>query len=204
MAQISSGNGFGQDVSPSPGSGRPKGAVGREEALRMEAEALAKLQREKRHTLPASLPSSSASSSSSAAKPLTGAPQGAASASRPEKDLIVFPESEAKKRAEQDRFQDIDVEKLTNEELEKLLLDDSFGVQSKVPRPSSLLGCNLSASYPGSQAFTPLSSTNGLTSSLPAFRAPDGLFLSLAAPPPFMAFQPIGATSPMVFQQPPP
>ncbi|XP_064193019.1 phosphatidylinositol 4-phosphate 3-kinase C2 domain-containing subunit alpha [Anguilla rostrata] len=242
MAQISSGNGFGQDVSPSPGTGRPKGAVGREEALRMETEALAKLQREKRHTLPASLPSSSASSSSSAAKPLTGAPHGAASASRPEKDLIVFPESEAKKRAEQDRFQDIDVEKLTNEELEKLLLDDSFGVQSKVPRPSSLLGCNLSASYPGSQAFTPSlfhggrgpwtpsgsalqtptptrqqtpvfppapfpkppgSFQNGLTSSLPAFRAPDGLFLSLAAPPPFMAFQPIGATSPMVFQQPP-
>ncbi|KAJ8271475.1 hypothetical protein COCON_G00103340 [Conger conger] len=242
MAQISSGNGFSQDVSPSPGAGRPKGAVGREEALRMETEALAKLQREKRHTLPASIPSSSGSSSSSTTKPLSGAPRGAASASRPERDLIVFPESEAKKRAEQDQFRGIDVEKLTNEELEKLLLDDSFGVQSKVSRPSSLLGCNLSASYPGGQVFNPSpfpggrgpwppSSTalrtptptrqqtpvfpsapfpkppcpfqNGLTASLPQFRAPDSLFLGLPAPSPYMAFPPMQASSPMVFQPPP-
>ncbi|KAI1889844.1 hypothetical protein AGOR_G00167110 [Albula goreensis] len=156
MAQISSGNGFSQDVSPSPRAGQAKGVVGREEALRMEEEALAKLQREKRHTIPASLSSSSSSlPSSSTAKVFSGAPQRVASASRPERDLIVFPESEAKKRAEQDRFRDIDVDKLTNEELEKLLLDDSFGAHTKAPRPSSLLGCNLSASYPGSQAFGP-------------------------------------------------
>ncbi|KAJ8340003.1 hypothetical protein SKAU_G00346360 [Synaphobranchus kaupii] len=238
MAQISSGNGFGQDVSPSPGAGRPKGAVGKEEALRMESEALAKLQREKRHTLTAPF----SSSSSSTTKPLSGALQGAASAGRPERDLIVFPEPEAKKRAEQDQFRDIDVEKLTNEELEKLLLDDSFGAQSKVSRPSSLLGCNLSASYPGGQAFSPslfqggrgpwnpsssalqtptptrqqtpgfptapfpkppCSFQNGLTTGMPPFLAPDSLFLSLPAQPRFMAFPPMQATSPMVFQQPP-
>ncbi|KAJ8406461.1 hypothetical protein AAFF_G00300350 [Aldrovandia affinis] len=142
MAQISSGNGLSQDVAPCPR------AVGREEALRMETEALAKLQKEKKHTLPASTSSSSSSSISSAVKPLSGAPQRVASASRPERDLIVFPESEAKKRAEQDRFRDIDVEKLTNEELEKLLLDDSFG-------HPPCWGGNLSASYPGSQVFSP-------------------------------------------------
>lgn len=208
----------------------------------MEAEALAKLQRDKRHTLPASLSSSSASSSSSSTKPLSGAPQGATSASRPERDLIVFPESEAKKRAEQDQFRGIDVEKLTNEELERLWLDDSFGMQNKVSKPSSLLGCNLSASYPGRQVFNPspfpggrapwtpsgsalqtpaptrqqtpvfpnapfpkppCSFQNGLTTSLPPFRAPDGLFLSLPAPSPYLAFPSLRATSPMVFQPPP-
>uniref|UniRef100_A0A8C7GT46 Phosphatidylinositol 4-phosphate 3-kinase C2 domain-containing subunit alpha n=1 Tax=Oncorhynchus kisutch TaxID=8019 RepID=A0A8C7GT46_ONCKI len=135
MAQISSGNGFKLDVT------QPMGVVGKEEALRMEAEALAKLQREKRHTLPAT--------------PTTAAPRPTpSSSSRPEKDLIVFPDT--KKQAEKDKFQDIDVDKLTNEELEKLLLDDSFGANSgKASRPSSLLGFNLSASYPGGQATSP-------------------------------------------------
>uniref|UniRef100_A0A8C9T4C5 Phosphatidylinositol-4-phosphate 3-kinase catalytic subunit type 2 alpha n=1 Tax=Scleropages formosus TaxID=113540 RepID=A0A8C9T4C5_SCLFO len=144
MAQISSGNGFKPDMSSSLGAGQSKGIVGKEEALRMEAEALAKLQKEKRHTLPAS---------SSAAKPLSSETQRASSTGRLEKDLIVFPEADAKKRAENDKFRDIDVDKLTTEELEKLLLDDSFGANSKAARPSSLLGCNLSASFPGSQPF---------------------------------------------------
>uniref|UniRef100_A0A8C7T7K4 Phosphatidylinositol 4-phosphate 3-kinase C2 domain-containing subunit alpha n=1 Tax=Oncorhynchus mykiss TaxID=8022 RepID=A0A8C7T7K4_ONCMY len=126
MAQISSGNGFKLDVA------QPKGVVGKEEALRMEAEALAKLQMEKRQTLPATSPTPSSSN-------------------RPEKDLIVFPE--AKKQVEKDKFRDIDVDKLTNQELEKLLLDDSFGANSsKASRPSLLLGFNLSASYPGGHA----------------------------------------------------
>ncbi|XP_075996874.1 phosphatidylinositol 4-phosphate 3-kinase C2 domain-containing subunit alpha [Genypterus blacodes] len=146
MAQISSGNGFKIDVP------KPKGVVGKEEALRMEEEALAKLQREKRHTLSASASMSSSAASSSSLKPkpsksTTTAPQPSPSTSRPEKDLIVFPET--KKQVERDKFRDIDVDKLTNEELEKLLLDDSFGANSKVSRPSSLLGFNLSASYPG-------------------------------------------------------
>ncbi|KAM3608625.1 uncharacterized protein V6R79_001843 [Siganus canaliculatus] len=151
MAQISSGNGFKLDVP------QPKGVVGKEEALRMEEEALAKLQREKRHTFSASPSASSSSStaSSSLSKPksksTTTAPQPSPSTSRPEKDLIVFPET--KKQAEQDKFRDIDVDKLTNEELEKLLLDENFGANSKVPsRPSPLLGFNLSASYPGGHA----------------------------------------------------
>lgn len=142
MAQMSSGNGF------KPDAPQQKGVVGKEEALRMEEEALAKLQREKRSTQ--SSPSSAASSSFSKPKPsgaTTSPPQSAPSSQRPEKDLIVFPET--KMLEEPDQFRDIDVDKLSNEELEKLLLDENFGAQSKVSRPSSLLGFNLSASYPG-------------------------------------------------------
>ncbi|KAM3869665.1 phosphatidylinositol 4-phosphate 3-kinase C2 domain-containing subunit alpha [Diretmus argenteus] len=151
MAQISSGNGFKLDVP------QPKGVVGKEEALRMEEEALAKLQREKRHTLSTSPSSSSSVSSSLSSKPksftsTTTAPQPPPSTSRLEKDLIVFPET--KKQTEKDKFSDIDVDKLTKEELEKLLLDDSFGANSKPPRPS-LLGFNLSASYPGGHSCSP-------------------------------------------------
>nr|XP_023665064.1 phosphatidylinositol 4-phosphate 3-kinase C2 domain-containing subunit alpha [Paramormyrops kingsleyae]XP_023665072.1 phosphatidylinositol 4-phosphate 3-kinase C2 domain-containing subunit alpha [Paramormyrops kingsleyae] len=225
MAQISSGNGFKQDLSP-PMEGRPKGIVGKEEALRMEVEALAKLQKVKRQTHP---------TSSSAAKSLSREAQ-RASTSRPEKDLIVFPESEAKKRAEKDKFQDIDVEKLTTEELEKLLLDDSFEANSKVSRPSSLLGCNLSASFPGSQPYnrapfhsgpwtpavgTPSASAlstpahqqtpifasapfskppgsfqNGLTAGM-LFRPSEPLYLS-----PFVAFSPMQPPTPVVYQPP--
>ncbi|XP_031656916.1 phosphatidylinositol 4-phosphate 3-kinase C2 domain-containing subunit alpha-like [Oncorhynchus kisutch] len=146
MAQISSGNGFKLDVA------QPKGVVGKEEALRMEAEALAKLQMEKRQTLPATSSSTSSSASSQNKLHPAAAPRPTPSSSnRPEKDLIVFPE--AKKQVEKDKFRDIDVDKLTNQELEKLLLDDSFGANSsKASRPSLLLGFNLSASYPGGHA----------------------------------------------------
>ncbi|XP_056454460.1 phosphatidylinositol 4-phosphate 3-kinase C2 domain-containing subunit alpha isoform X2 [Gadus chalcogrammus] len=146
MAQTSSGNGFKLDVP------QPKGIVGKEEALRMEEEAMAKCQKEKQHSLSASSRLSSSAPSSSShrlmASSITTPPQ---SSTRPERDLIVFPET--KKPAESDKFSDIDVEKLTNEELEKLLLDDNFGTSSsKATRPSSLLGFNLSASYPGGHA----------------------------------------------------
>uniref|UniRef100_A0A8C9SLC8 Phosphatidylinositol 4-phosphate 3-kinase C2 domain-containing subunit alpha n=1 Tax=Scleropages formosus TaxID=113540 RepID=A0A8C9SLC8_SCLFO len=218
MAQISSGNGFKPDMSSSLGAGQSKGIVGKEEALRMEAEALAKLQKEKRHTLPAS---------SSAAKPLSSETQRASSTGRLEKDLIVFPEADAKKRAENDKFRDIDVDKLTTEELEKLLLDDSFGANSKAARPSSLLGCNLSASFPGSHlgshtgsalstpthqqapvfSSTPFSKPpgsfqNGLTTGMPLFRASEPLFLGLQAQPRFVAFPPLQPPAPIIFQQP--
>uniref|UniRef100_A0A673Z5C6 Phosphatidylinositol 4-phosphate 3-kinase C2 domain-containing subunit alpha n=1 Tax=Salmo trutta TaxID=8032 RepID=A0A673Z5C6_SALTR len=200
MAQISSGNGFKLDVA------QPKGVVGKEEALRMEAEALAKLQMEKRQTLP--------------------------------KDLIVFPE--AKMQAEKDKFRDIDVDKLTNQELEKLLLDDSFGANSsKASRPSLLLGFNLSASYPGGHAtcspspfhsgqWTPsmLSTLSSSGVSTPThqqapmfpsapFPNPENFSFhngfSPAMPPyiglpgpqtSFMAFTPIQQPGAMVFQQP--
>uniref|UniRef100_A0A1A8CKU6 Phosphatidylinositol 4-phosphate 3-kinase C2 domain-containing subunit alpha n=1 Tax=Nothobranchius kadleci TaxID=1051664 RepID=A0A1A8CKU6_NOTKA len=157
MAQTQSGNGFKLDVP------QPKGVVGKEEALRMEEEALAKLQREKRHTLSVSTPSPYSKPS----KPATTSPQPSPSLSKPDKDLIVFPET--KKQAEQNKFKDIDVDKLTNEELEKLLLDENFGVNSKVTRPSSLLGFNLSASYPGGHACgSSLFPSSHWTSVLPA------------------------------------
>lgn len=227
MAQISSGNGFKLDVP------QAKGVVGKEEALRMEEEALAKLQRDKKHTLSAvtSSSSSGASSSSSKATPsksITTVPQPSPSTNRPDKDLIVFPET--KKKAEQDTFRDIDVDKLTNEELEKLLLDENFGANSKVSRPSSLLGFNLSASYPGrhacsSSAFQSSQWTPGLSNpsssgvSTPALQ-PTPMFPSAPFPKPgtfqngftpamtpfmalpAMAFTPIQPAAAMVFPQP--
>lgn len=191
MAQISSGNGFKLDVP------QQKGVVGKEEALRMEEEALAKLQREKRHTFSASasLSSSGASLSSSKPKPsksTTTAPQLTPSTNRSDKDLIVFPET--KKQAEQDKFRDIDVDKLTNEELEKLLLDENFGANSKVSRPSSLLGFNLSASYPGGHAcssspfqssqWTPVLSTPSSSSVSTPTHQPTPMFPSAPFPKP--------------------
>ncbi|XP_076842145.1 phosphatidylinositol 4-phosphate 3-kinase C2 domain-containing subunit alpha [Brachyhypopomus gauderio] len=219
MAQISSGSGYKLDRPASPLVARPKGVVGKEEALRMEADALAKLQREKKPTLPA--PASSLKAHTNA---------GAASTSRLEKDLIVFPESEAKKKAEKDTFADIDVEKLTKEELEKLLLDENFGA-NKTNRPSSLLGFNLSASYPGVHAFssapflwTPsLSALSGSRLTTPTqqppvfpsapFSKPPCSFqngFSPAMPPfvplhthqaPFLPFAPIQPAGHLVFQQ---
>ncbi|XP_067275097.1 phosphatidylinositol 4-phosphate 3-kinase C2 domain-containing subunit alpha [Pseudorasbora parva] len=146
MAHLSSGNGFKFERPASPGVVRPKGIVGKEEALRMEVEALDKIKREKGHTL--SVTASSVN--------LLPKPTAQTSTSRQEKDLIVFCESETQKKEQKDKFEDIDLDKLTKEELEKLLLDDSFGA-NKITRPSSLLGCNLSASYPGGHAFSPSS-----------------------------------------------
>lgn len=191
MAQISSGNGFKLDVP------QPKGVVGKEEALRMEEEALAKLQREKKHTLSAATAGSSSGASSSSSKPklsktTTTAPQPLPSTNRPDKDLIVFPET--KKQAEQDKFRDIDVDKLTNEELEKLLLDENFGANSKVSRPSSLLGFNFSASYPGghtcssspfhSSQWTPVLSTPSSSNVSTPTHQPPPMFPSAPFPKP--------------------
>ncbi|XP_071398101.1 phosphatidylinositol 4-phosphate 3-kinase C2 domain-containing subunit alpha [Centroberyx affinis] len=231
MAQISSGNGFKLDVP------QPRGVVGKEEALRMEEEALAKLQKEKRHTPSASTSSSSSASSSSSTKPkpsasTTTAPRPSPSTSRPEKDLIVFPET--KKQAEKDKFRDIDVAKLTDEELEELLLDDNFGANNKASRPS-LLGFDFSASYPGglacspspfqSSQWTPVLSTPSSSSVSTPSHQPLPMFPSAPFPKPgtfqngftpamspfmalpsqqpsFMAFPPIQSAAPMVFQQP--
>ncbi|XP_037622642.1 phosphatidylinositol 4-phosphate 3-kinase C2 domain-containing subunit alpha [Sebastes umbrosus] len=229
MAQISSGNGFKVDVP------QAKGVVGKEEALRMEEEALAKLQRDKRHTLPASTSSSPSAASTSKPKPsksTTTAPRPLPCTNRPEKDLIVFPET--KKQAEPDTFRDIDVDKLTNEELEKLLLDENFGVNSKVSRPSSLLGFNLSASYPGGHScsspfqsgqWTPVLTTPSNSSGSTPTHQPAPMFPSAPFPKPgtfqngftptmspfmtltaqqpsFMAFTPIQPAAAMVFPQP--
>lgn len=186
----------------------------------MEEEALAKLQKEKKHTISAptsASPSFATSTSSSKPKPskyTTTAPQPSPCTNRPEKDLIVFPET--KKQAEQDKFRDIDVDKLTNEELEKLLLDENFGANSKVSRPSSLLGFNLSASYPGGlpcssspfqgSQWTPVLSTPSSSSVSTPSHQPSPMFPSAPFPKPG-AFQ-NGFTPAMSFmalptQQPP-
>uniref|UniRef100_A0A8C2IY15 Phosphatidylinositol 4-phosphate 3-kinase C2 domain-containing subunit alpha n=1 Tax=Cyprinus carpio TaxID=7962 RepID=A0A8C2IY15_CYPCA len=208
MAHISSGNGFQFDRPASPGVVRPKGSVGKEEALRMELEALDKIKREKRHTLPVT-----ASSVNSLPNPMTQT-----STSRQEKDLIVFSESETQKEEQKDKFEDIDLEKLTKEELEKLLLDDSFGV-NKMTRPSSLLGCNLSASYPGRHAFNPASfhwtptPTHAQTPIFPSvpFPKPPCSFQNgfspalspfISQPTPFLSFTPVQPPAALVYQQP--
>uniref|UniRef100_A0A671S379 Phosphatidylinositol 4-phosphate 3-kinase C2 domain-containing subunit alpha n=1 Tax=Sinocyclocheilus anshuiensis TaxID=1608454 RepID=A0A671S379_9TELE len=211
MAHISSGNGFKLDRPASPGVVRPKGIVGKEEALRMELEALDKIKREKRHTLPATAPSGNPLPNQSAQT----------STSRQEKDLIVFSESETQQKEQKDKFEDIDLEKLTKEELEKLLLDDSFGV-NKMTRPSSLLGCNLSASYPGGHAFSPSSfhwtptPTHAQTPMFPSAPFPkppcsfqNGFspalspFISLPAQPtPFLSFTSIQPPAALVYPQP--
>uniref|UniRef100_A0A3B3XDP3 Phosphatidylinositol 4-phosphate 3-kinase C2 domain-containing subunit alpha n=1 Tax=Poecilia mexicana TaxID=48701 RepID=A0A3B3XDP3_9TELE len=225
MAQTHNANGFKMDVP------KPKGAVGKEEALRMEEEAMAKLKRDKRHTVSVLTPSSS--SKPSKFSTATAAPQPFPSVTVPDKDLIDFPET--KKQAEGDKFRDIDVDKLTNAELEKLLLDDNFGVNSKTSRPAALLGFNLSASYPGgnpcssspfqssqwtsvlpsqsnSSVSTPTHQPTPLFPSAPfpkpgtfqnGFTPPMSSFLPLPPQQPsFMALPPIQAPAAMVFSKP--
>lgn len=207
MAHISSGNGFKFDRPASPGVVRPKGIVGKEEALRMEVEAFDKIKREKRHTLPVT---------ASSVNPLTN-PTAQTSTSRQEKDLIVFCESETQKKEQKDNFEDIDLEKMTKEELEKLLLDDSFGA-NKMTRPSSLLGCNLSASYPGGHAFntssfhwtpTPTHAQTPIFPSAPFSKPPcsfqNGFSPAMSPfipPTPFLSFTPIQPPAALVYSQP--
>lgn len=164
-----------------------KGVVGKEEALRMEEEALAKLQKEKKTTVPSSSFSVASLSKPQLSKTSSAPPQ--PSENRAEKDLIVFPET--RKPVDQDQLLDIDVDKLTNEELEKLLLDENFGTRSSVSRPSSLLGFNLSASYPGghvspyqsAQWGSVLSTPSGSNLSTPTHQ-PTPMFSSTAFPKP--------------------
>lgn len=118
MAQLSSSNGFKQRSSPSLATARSKD-VDKEEALQMEAEALAKMQKER--GIAGNKPTSHSLSS-------TG--HIAQTHSKQDHDLMVFPESDAKRM--EDKLSTIDIEKLTHAELEKLLLDDSFE-SSKVP-----------------------------------------------------------------------
>ncbi|KAF6105504.1 phosphatidylinositol-4-phosphate 3-kinase catalytic subunit type 2 alpha [Phyllostomus discolor] len=109
MAQISSDNGFKQCSSSPLDPARTKD-VDKEEALQMEAEALAKLQKDKRVT-----------DDQRGLELSSSTRQKAQVYNKQDYDLMVFPESDTHKRAV-----DIDVEKLTQAELEKLLLDDSF------------------------------------------------------------------------------
>ncbi|XP_032043896.1 phosphatidylinositol 4-phosphate 3-kinase C2 domain-containing subunit alpha [Aythya fuligula] len=115
MAQISSSNGFKQRSSPSLATARSKD-VDKEEALQMEAEALAKMQKER--------------GNKQTFHSVSSTRQTAQTHNKQDHDLMVFPESDAKRM--EDKLSTIDIEKLTHAELEKLLLDDSFEA-SKAP-----------------------------------------------------------------------
>ncbi|XP_035406042.1 phosphatidylinositol 4-phosphate 3-kinase C2 domain-containing subunit alpha isoform X2 [Cygnus atratus] len=118
MAQISSSNGFKQRSSPSLATARSKD-VDKEEALQMEAEALAKMQKER-----------GIAGNKQSFHSVSSTRQKAQTHNKQDHDLMVFPESDAKRM--EDKLSTIDIEKLTHAELEKLLLDDSFE-SSKAP-----------------------------------------------------------------------
>ncbi|XP_077902532.1 phosphatidylinositol 4-phosphate 3-kinase C2 domain-containing subunit alpha isoform X2 [Ictidomys tridecemlineatus] len=127
MAQISSNNGFKQCSSQLEPT-RTKD-VDKQEALQMEAEALAKLQKDRQVT---DKQRDFELSSSTRQK--------AQVFNKQDYDLMVFPESDSQKRAV-----DIDVEKLTQAELEKLLLDDSFESRTPVLPVTPVLSPSFSA-----------------------------------------------------------
>ncbi|XP_058244023.1 phosphatidylinositol 4-phosphate 3-kinase C2 domain-containing subunit alpha isoform X2 [Hemibagrus wyckioides] len=199
MDQMSSGNGYEPDSSATCIVVRPKGRVGKDEALRMEADALNKMQHERRHKI-------QVHASQMKVHP-TDAQASVTSLSHLEKDLIIFPDSEPKKKAEKDTFADIDVETLTNEELEKLLLDDNFG------RPPSLLHHSLSAANTHGQTFKPyplywtsmLSTSKSTMSTLTHLPGPVFPFQSVHLPAqqsPFLPFVSVQPVTPQVFHQP--
>ncbi|XP_058014702.1 phosphatidylinositol 4-phosphate 3-kinase C2 domain-containing subunit alpha isoform X2 [Ahaetulla prasina] len=150
MAQISSSNEFKQRSSPVLDPARPKD-VDKEEALQMEAEALAKMQKEKvvvgsrqkSDTLSYSWPS-------------------VQSCRKQDHDLMVFPESDGKKKVD-DKLNSIDIDKLTCAELEKLLLEENL--ESHKPSTLSapqILGASSSQFY-----SQPVAQRGQWTSSLP-------------------------------------
>ncbi|KAJ8249138.1 hypothetical protein GJAV_G00231570 [Gymnothorax javanicus] len=139
-------SGFKRSPPPSAEAERPWGIVGKEEALQMEVEALAKLQR-KRHSLPAS------SISMTTARLFARERRGScfsSSSSEPEGDLIVFTELESESRGSGRAKEDCK-EKL---ELEHLLLDSTGNIRTSRP-PVPLEGSVSSTSNSGSQASTP-------------------------------------------------
>lgn len=150
MAQISSSNEFKQRSSPVLDPARPKD-VDKEEALQMEAEALAKMQKErvvvgsrqKSDTLSYSWPS-------------------VQSCRKQDHDLMVFPESDGKKKVD-DKLNSIDIDKLTHAELEKLLLEENL--ESHKPSTLSapqILGASSSQFY-----SQPVAQRGQWTASLP-------------------------------------
>ncbi|XP_071414986.1 phosphatidylinositol 4-phosphate 3-kinase C2 domain-containing subunit alpha isoform X1 [Pithys albifrons albifrons] len=134
MAEISSSNGFKQRSSPSLSATRSKD-VDKEEALQMEAEALAKMQKER-----------GVAGNKQTFHSLSSPRQKAQTHDKQDHDLMVFPESDAKNM--EDKLRTIDIEKLTHAELEKLLLDDNFE-SSKVPAlpASPILSPSLSSQF---------------------------------------------------------
>ncbi|TSR87281.1 Phosphatidylinositol 4-phosphate 3-kinase C2 domain-containing subunit alpha [Bagarius yarrelli] len=195
MDQISSGNGYEPDNSATYKVDQPKGPVGKAEALRMEADALNKLQHERKHN----------KNQVYASHMNPNAPASVASLSQMEKDLIIFPDSEPKKKSEKDTFAGIDVKTLTNEELEKLLLDDNNCSQS------SLLHHDFSPSNASRQAFrsydspwtSVLSTTKSTMPSLAHFPGPVFPFQPFhlhAQRSPFLPFVSVQPVTPQVHQ----
>lgn len=199
MAQISSNNGFKQCSSSNLEPTRTKD-VDKEEALQMEAEALAKLQKGRQVT--DNQRSFELSSSTR---------QKAQVYNKQDYDLMVFPESDTKKRAV-----DIDVEKLTQAELEELLLDDSFETR-KTPVlpvtpvlspsfsaqlylrptiqrgqwPSSLSGpstCTLPSIYQSTYNSKQSAFQNGFNPRMPSFPSTEPIYLSLPRQSPYFSY----------------
>ncbi|XP_006865853.1 PREDICTED: phosphatidylinositol 4-phosphate 3-kinase C2 domain-containing subunit alpha [Chrysochloris asiatica] len=198
MAQISSNSRFKQCSSSHLEPTRTKD-VNKEEALQMEAEALAKLQKDKYGT-----------DSQRGFELSSSTRQNAQVHNKEDYDLMVFPESESKKRAV-----DIDVEKLTQAELEKLLLDDSFETRKTPVLPvTPVLSPTISAQFclgpttqrgqwppgiSGSPTYT-LPSTypstyskqvafqNGFNPRMPSFTSTEPIFLSLPRQSPYFSY----------------
>ncbi|KAM3851421.1 phosphatidylinositol 4-phosphate 3-kinase C2 domain-containing subunit alpha isoform 1-T2 [Vipera latastei] len=150
MAQISSSNEFKEHSSPVLDPTRPK-EVDKEEALQMEAEALAKMQKErvvvgnrqKSDTLSYSWPS-------------------VQSCRKQDHDLMVFPESDGKKKVD-DKLNSIDIDKLTCAELEKLLLEENLESQ----KPSTLSATQILGASSSQFYSHPVAQRSQWTSSLP-------------------------------------
>ncbi|XP_016080648.1 PREDICTED: phosphatidylinositol 4-phosphate 3-kinase C2 domain-containing subunit alpha isoform X2 [Miniopterus natalensis] len=205
MAQISSNNGFKQ-CSSSHLESRTKD-VDKEEALQMEAEALAKLQKDRGVT-----DNQQGSELSSSTR------QKAQAYNKQDYDLMVFPESDTQKRAV-----DIDVEKLTQAELEKLLLDDSFETR-KTPImpvtpvlspsfstqlylrptiqrgqwPTGLSGPStytLPSIYQSTYSNKQTAFQNGFNPRMPTFPSTEPIYLSLPGQSPYFSY-PLTSTTP--------
>ncbi|XP_077722446.1 phosphatidylinositol 4-phosphate 3-kinase C2 domain-containing subunit alpha isoform X2 [Canis aureus] len=198
MAQISSNNGFKQCSSHLEPT-RTK-EVDKEEALQMEAEALAKLQKDRRVT-----------DNQRGFELSSNTRQKAQVYNKQDYDLMVFPESDTQKRTV-----DIDVEKLTQAELEKLLLDDSFETKKTPVLPvTPVLSPSFSAQVylrptiqrgqwppglPGPSTYTLPSiyqSTysskqtafqNGFNPRMPAFPSTEPIYLSFPGQSPYFSY----------------
>nr|XP_021504779.1 phosphatidylinositol 4-phosphate 3-kinase C2 domain-containing subunit alpha-like [Meriones unguiculatus] len=198
MAQISNNNEFKQCSSSHPEPVRTKD-VDKAEALQMEAEALAKLQKDRQMT------------DGPRGFELSSSPrQRAPSFNKQDYDLMVFPESDSQNRAV-----GIDVEKLTQAELEKILLDDSFETRKNPALPvTPVLGPSFSAQlylrptvqrgqWPpglcGSSTYT-LSSIypsayskqatfqNGFSPRTPTFPSTESIYLRLPGQSPYFSY----------------
>lgn len=123
----------------------------------MEAEALAKLRKERPIGCQESL------------QMLSNARHKVPSFIRQDHDLMVFPESELKGKAN-DKLLSIDIDKLTNAELETLLLDDNFEVSKTLKPPPTLPVAPIFSPSLSSQYYTQPPYQGGQWT--PAFRGP--------------------------------